>query len=247
MSAVNFTIPKDWEALTERQLLRIAPLFFKSLKPLGFDVRILLELLNLRWYHLKRYARIKWALRAIPISDIKKSYLWIYKPSGRLTFIPRYKKLKSPHAFLLDLTIGEFAIVDDLYRRFQESKDPATRRSLMEMMAAVLYVPNGYPRAKFKKEAINKNVPAFAKAPTAFLYAMIVSYQGCRNGLEKRYNLVFPKAQTATKDLLKAPKKQYGFGKVILNMAGGKFGNFAETSATPLHTFMEQFNEDLKK
>lgn len=244
MKAINLTIPQDWEALTDRQLSRIAPLFYKEMSPQAFDVTVLMELMSLRWYHFKRYISLRWALRAIPISDLKKRYLWLYKVSGRLTFLPRYHKLVGPASFLLDLTIAEFAIVDDLYMRFQKSKDIPTRVELMHHIAAILYVAPGTNRANFKKEQLADRVTAFAKAPPSFLYPMMVSYQGCRNGLEKRYTRVFKSAATTT-NTLGVPQKQYGFGKVILNMAGGKFGNYAETASTPLHTFMEQFNEDL--
>ena len=170
--------------------------------------------------------------------------MWLYKVSDRRTFLPRYKEHMAPAPFLLDITIAEFAIVDDLYTRFQKSQDIPTRIELMHHIAAILYVVPGTNRAAFKKEQLADKVHAFAKAPPSFLYPMMVSYQGCRNGLEKRYTRVF-KSAAKTTNTLGVPQKQYGFGKVILNMAGGKFGNFAETAATPLHTFMEQFNEDL--
>lgn len=244
MKHIAIHIPEGWEQLTDRQLSRISVLFYKEMRPVLFDVCMLMELMGMRWFHFKRYIRLRWALRSIPISDLKKQYLWVYEVSNRITFLPKYKRLCAPSKFLLDLTIAEFAVVDDLYIRFQKSEVLGERIDIMHHIAAILYVEKGADRGKFKKADLPLRVSAFAKAPPSFLYAMMVTYQGCRNGLEKRYHRVFKSSGGGTNSL-GVPQKQYGFGKVILNMSGGKFGNYAETAATPLHTFMEQLNEEL--
>ena len=69
---------------------------------------------------------------------------------------------------------------------------------------------------------------------------------GCRFALEKRYKRVFASSSPSSSLRVTGVKsKNYGFGKILLQMAGGKFGSHNETKLTPLHTFLEQLNEDL--
>ena len=178
------------------------------------------------------------------LADIKKGYAYIYKKTNRKTFIPETKikgvTYYGPQSFLFNISIEAFSVVDDFNYQFLKAKTVEKQLELLQYMAAVLYTPH-QNRQAFNIEALEQLRTPFLKADAAFLYAMVLSYQGCRYLLEKRYKKVFGGVQR--KDV----KKKYGFAKVVLQMAGQKFGTHQETKQTRVHTFLEQLNEDLTK
>lgn len=249
--SINLVLPQSWEDLTSAQLKKIGRLFFSPANERFFDLHLFIILLSLRWFEFKKLRELRLVLSQCTLSELKKSFSFIYTKSNRKTFIPVVKisgkKYFGPKPFLFDLTIEQFSIVDDLYFKFRSAKDPITKREFLEYIASILYAPKTratlFAKARLRREfslfEIEELRAPFKNADHNFLLAMLLSYQGSRFLLEKRYKRVF------TGSSGQANKKKYGFGKVILSMAGQKFGTHQETKKTLLHTFLEQLEEDL--
>lgn len=250
---INLTLPQSWENLTPTQLKRLATLLItmpsKSIATkktqIAFDLGVLLILLNIKWWQFKKINSARKLVKNYRFQDIKKHYNFIYTKTNLKNFIPSIVLNKTlytgPAPFMLSVTAYEFSVADDMYLRFSNETNPDKKIEYAQYLSAVLYKPSNAP--EFNIVNLEAMREPFKKAPQDFLHACALSYTGCRVQLEGRYKRVFPKAPAGIKT--KAKSKKYGFGKILLQMAGGKFGTHEETKRTPLHTFLEQLNEDL--
>lgn len=202
-----------------------------------FDARVFQILMGDR----KRTAAI--VLKEVPISELKTHYAYIYKENNRTKFAREWKvsgtTYYGPGDRINNLTAEEYAICEDLQFRYRNARE----RVFLELMAAVLYVPVPGKRPVFEKDLLEENARLFAEVPIEKLLAMEMAFFGSKNHLVAKFPTAYPKTEPQTR---KAQKK-YGFGKVILNMSGGKFGTHNETRRTNIYTFLEEFEENLKQ
>tara|TARA_R110000850_G_scaffold277151_1_gene424847 strand:- start:40197 stop:40976 length:780 start_codon:yes stop_codon:yes gene_type:complete len=246
---LNITLPTSWNELSDAQLRALAMVFFGGTVKTAIQadaaiLGILMETGKLNFENNKAFNTL---IDNVPMSEIKRQMGFIYEKTDRTTFIESLvldlKRYYAPKPRLFNLTIEEFSFADDFYNRYRENPNV----EFLHYLAAVLYVP-GDPdvRPQFYAERLHTMAAKFKDAPLDFLLAAFLTFQGCRFEIETRYKWVFNKKQKQTKaDAKKGNKRDYGFGKIILSMAGGKFGTHAETRQTRLHTFMETLNEDL--
>lgn len=240
MKKLNIKIPESWNELTDRQLCLMSKLFYitasgqKAIEL--FDVDVWLILMDGH----KRDAYI--VLQDVPISELKKHFEFIYKEYNRTVFIKEVKAgvltYHAPMDRLTNLSAEEFAAAEDLHKLWGEKKD----REVLEYLAAVLYTDKPVIRPKFEKLLLEQKAKLFSEVPLEFLLAMEMTYTGCKSALVKRFPKAFPKGNPGTNQ-----KKGPGFGEVILNMAGGKFGTHKETAGTNIYTFLAEFENNLKK
>lgn len=179
-------------------------------------------------------------MRNVPLSELKKSYDYIYTTIGRTKFPLTVKNNDGvvhypPLDNIANITVDEFANADDLHIKFRETKN----LEYLQMLTAILYVPSVMKRPEFTKEILPHLSDSFSKVPVEQLLAIELTYFGCKTALTKRFPKAFPK------NAGKSNGKKYGFAKVILQMAGQKFGNHAETRKTNIYTFLEQFQQDI--
>ena len=244
----QLSIPANWEALTDTQLKDIATLLYSNPNKKQFAIKALHILINPN-NTIKKNKLLGLILSNYRLEDLKPHIAFLYKDTNRKTFIKEIHindtYYIAPQPFLFNISIYEFSIADDFYMRFRKAKTRKDQLMYLRYMAAVLYVPESSSpkRPVFYLETIEQLVQPFNTCNTKDLYAMLVAYQGCRFLLEKRYKKVFKSAAGTPK----GPTKNYGFGKVILEMAGGKFGDHQTTKQTLLHTFLEQWDQDLTK
>jgi hypothetical protein len=243
---INFKIPTSWNELSDEQLQRIA-ILFHTLKPsLKFDVQILYILLNIKWWQFGKKARLRIAIYyEIPLSELRKSYDFIYSKNDRTTF-PPFLKLKTtfrkqqtffaPQDRIANLTADEFSVADDLHIKWRETKD----LEFLHYLAAVLYTPTKN-RSAFDKNELHDKALLFSKVPIKKLLAIEIAYFGCKNHIVKRFPKVFPKSTPGASK----PKKNYGFGKVILSMTHGDLSKLETIKKVSIYAFLEQFEEDL--
>jgi len=193
-----------------------------------------------KYWQFSKKARIRIALRNCALSDLHKSYEYIFKANNR-TIFPEFIKIKKtkyfpPQARIANLTADEFAVVDDLHIKWRETKD----LEYLQYMAAVLYTETK-TRPLFDKNELHEKALVFKNIPARKLLAMEMAYFGCKNNLVKRFPKAFPKAKPGEAK----PKKKYGFSKVILSMSKGDLSKLDLIKKVNIYTFLEQFEEDL--
>lgn len=242
MRKLKVKLPEDWNSLTERQLKQTALLFHSAKRGVLFDVALLQILLDIRWWQLRKKARLFLLLKHVTLTELKKHYAFLYSTPDRTKFIDYMITKKEayfcPQERLQNLSAEEFAIAEDLHKRWHSKQD----RILLEYLAAVLYTTAPNIRPVFEKDALEAKAHQFKVVPLAELMAMELTYRGCKERIVKRYPKAFPTAKAAAKGNGSGP----GFGKVIQHMAGGKFGSFKETRQTNIYVLLDQFEQDIK-
>lgn len=236
---LKINIPECWNDLSQNQMQRMAKLFYSETTGLRFDFNVFMILNNCRWFQLWKIMKLKVILSQAPISELKKHYEFIYTENNRTIFpaavVSGDKTFFAPLDKITNLTAEEFAVADDLHIKWRETKNIEFLHYLM----ATLYSETLQPREPFDKNSLPQKIKHFQNIDLDVMLAVEIAYFGCKNHIVKKFPEAFP-----TKG--KKAKKKYGFGKVILEMAGGKFGNHNETKTTNIYTFLEEFNENLK-
>jgi len=240
MKAIRLYIPTSWDVMKEKQFSKIAFLFNTSDTDIKFYVKIFFLLNSIKWWQFSKKAKLRIILRNCRLSDLNKSYEYIFKENNR-TIFPAEIKIKSkkfypPQNRIANLTADEFAVIDDLHIKFRDTKNI----EYLQYMVAVLYT-EGKTRAPFEKNDLHEKAVVFKDVSLQKLYAIEMAYFGCKNSLVKRFPKAFPEPKNgATK-----PKKKYGFSKVILSMAKGDLSKLDLIKKVNIYTFLEQFEEDL--
>lgn len=240
MKTIKLNIPKSWDDMNERQFEKIALLFNTAEIGIKFYIKLFFLLNSFKVWQLGKKAKLRIILRNFPLSDLHKTYEYVFKENNRTVF-PVSIKLKKklyypPQNRIANLTADEFAVVDDLHIRFRESRDI----ELLHYMVAVLYT-EGKIRPPFDKNDLHDKALIFKKVPLKKLFAIELAYFGCKNNLVKRFPKAFPKPKKGASK----PKKKYGFSKVILSMAKGDLSKLDLIKKVNIFTFLEQFEEDL--
>ncbi len=240
MKDVKIYIPKSWDEMKQKQLENIAFLFNTSKTNVRFYVTLFFLLADYKWWQFSKKAKLRIVLRNCPLSDLHKSYEYVFKENNR-TIFPDKIKIGKVHYFppqnkIANLTADEFAVVDDLHIKFRETNNI----EYLQYMAAVLYTTSK-TRPLFDKNDLHDKALTFKRLPYKKLFAMELAYFGCKNSLVKRFPDAFPEAKPGSKN----SKKKYGFSKVILSMAKGDLSKVETIKKVNIYTFLEQFEEDL--
>lgn len=234
---ININIPTCWNELSERQLQKLVVLVYSGKSGMIFDLKCLQILVNLKWWQFFKTIKLAYALTQVPISEFKKSFDYIFNENNRTIFPQKINGFFAPMDRITNLTIEEFSVADNLHIKWRETKN----QNFLIYLVATLYSKTRQPREVFDKNNLDIKIKYFDKVPLPVLLSVEMAYFGCKNNLVKRFPKVFPATTQKTKQ-----SNKYGFGKVVLQMAGGKFGNHEQTKNTNIYTFLEQFSEDLK-
>jgi hypothetical protein len=240
MKTIKINIPNSWDEMSQTQFEKIAFHFNTSETNVKFYIKLFFLLTNAKFWQFSKKAKMRIVLRTLPLSDLHKSYDFIFKDNNRTIFPDKIKigktKYFPPQNRISNLTADEFAIVDDLHIKWRETKNV----EYLQYMAAVLYYASG-KRGMFDKNELHDKAKPFSKLPIKKLLAIELAYFGCKNNLVKRFPKAFPKQQPG----VAKPKKKYGFSKVILSMAKGDLSKLDLIKKVNIYTFLEQFEEDL--
>lgn len=234
--SIKIAIPKSWNELTDSQFQQLAKLLLSGKQGVFFDLKCFRILLNIRWFQFRKRIHITYVLSQIPLKELKKHFDFIYQENDRTIFPYQINGFFAPLNKVTNITAEEFSVADDLHIKWRETKN----KEFLIYLAAVLYSKTKQPREIFDKNNLPDKIKHFKKVPLSVLLCVELAYFGCKNNLVKRYPKAFPKT------VKKVSRSKYGFGKVILQMAGGKFGNHEQTKSTNIYTFLEEFNENLK-
>jgi len=241
MKTIKISLPKSWNELSDRQLEKLAVLFNTRKTDRLFHLQVFIILANVRWWQFRKAAKLYVVVKDVPLSELQKHYSFIYSANERTAF-PEYMITKkeaffSPMERLVNLTAEEFAMADDLHSLWHKER----HRKALEYLAAVLYSTAPNVRPPFERNELEVKAALFRTVPMEKLLAMELAYAGCKNYIVARFPKAFPRSAKATPQ----KGKKYGFGKVVLTMAGGKFGDHEKTRRTNIYTFLEEFEENL--
>ena len=241
---INLKIPESWNNLNVRQLKKIAGFSLLNLPTVLYDYKVFVSLFDVRWWQFLKKWKVLKIIKNVGFSDLKEHYKWLYSDIGLTTFIPviktKTKKLYAPANRINNLTVDEFAHADDLYLKWINSKD----LEYLQYLAAVLYreLDEKGKRLAFDKNELDHRASQLKKIDKRLLFAISMSFQGARSYMIAQFPIVFPKPKGKTK----TPQNS-GFGRLILNLSGGKFGTHNETKNTNVYIFLSEFEEQLTK
>lgn len=228
---IKIDIPKNWNELNDWQLRKIANMLYK--KGAAFDFMTWMYLNQVKWWQFKRAYELRLVLNEVPLSTLKEHFEWIYKNVDR-TIFPKHKKLIAPMDRLINLSIEEFAMADDMNNLYLKTK----KIVYLQLLCAILYrKPNEtYDHLKLEQMYLKR----FSHAPVDFLYAVQLAFNGCKNNIVVKYKNIYPTVKKAQKS-----NKKSGFLDVVLKMSGQKFGTYNETKSTLVYTFLNELEESI--
>lgn len=252
---LTFSFPETWNKLTNKQLIKVAKLFFSKNSTVIFDEKLFKILVNCKWYKFRLRRKIILLFKNVPLSEIKKHYFDFYENQNLTRFISSFKlgkhKYYAPLDRLSNLTIGELSVAEDLFLGYQnnaENKAEDYGSEYLRYLTALLYVQSNSPtRPKFIKENLSSQVEKLKKLKPEIVFATALSYKGCKDYISSlpKYKKIFPKVKKSKAKTQKLKKSSSGLGDLILAMSGKTFGDYEQTFNTNVYTFLDNYVREL--
>ncbi len=227
---IDLRIPSKWDELTDWQLKKIANMFGK--KGPAFNFMTWLYLNQVKWYQFKKAYQLKVVMNNVPLTELSNHFKWVFDNVDR-TIFPKHKKYIAPMDRLVNLTIEEFAVADDLNNMYIIKNDIA----YLKLLVAVLYRTKG---EVYDHLQLENNLSRFKKEDKEFLLAVHICFNGCKKGIIEKYKNVYPQIKVQQRS-----NKKAGLLDVVLKMSGQKFGTYQETKSTLVHTFLNELEENI--
>lgn len=227
---LEIKIPTKWDELTDWQLIKIASMLHKSGPP--FDFMTWLYLNEVKWYQFKKAYELRQVINNVPLSELRTHFNWIFTNVNRTKF-PKHKKYKSPMDRMVNLTIEEFAVADDLNNNYLKTRNILYLR----LLTSVLYKKGSDQYNHLLLDTYSKR---FKKDKNSFFKAVHIAFNGCKKGIVEKYPNIYPKIKVQQKS-----NKKSGLLDVVLKMSGQKFGTYEETKRTLLYTFLNDMEESI--
>lgn len=165
---------------------------------------------------------------------------WLIETIKPLPWLKYY----GPSARLSTSTIQEFRYAELYYLAYQKTKS----EQLLDQLIATLYRKKGQSklgldnRSQLTQATIINNAAKMARLPKATRQAILFNYEGCRNFIFKKYPTVF-KAEVDAKKTNTLPDLE----GIIKTVAGGKFGNYAQTEDTPIYILLDHLADEIEE
>ncbi|MBC7615344.1 MAG: hypothetical protein H7202_04695 [Pedobacter sp.] len=230
----TFKGPSNWEEITPKQLRTWGKVCLmrakvddamKAISFIFFNIkREIFEQLDEGQHHQIHYK----------IGFLRKNdcYFWII-PS----FWFMLRKYYGPANRLSNLTINEYRLTDLYYQLYISTNDP----NFLNLLIATLYRPKRKKashndlREDYQEIIAVKRAKLFKWLPGSLKYAILFNYEGCRFYIHghPKFSKLFKKGSAGNK------KELYDYDVMIQTVAGGAFGNYKETGAINLYTFLE--------
>ncbi len=225
---VNVTPASSWNELSQKELYVVADILHSKTLLVDGKMRLMVALLGIKF-------RVLLAFTASQVHDLLPITKFILEENKLTTNLIPFLTLGSttlygPNNFLANINIEEFAFADAFYVRFKETKSD----EMLCRLCATLYRPKreGYDpkspdfkgdiRQDFNKHQVFNRARRFEKFNSAQKYAISLFYEGCREKLIKKHPNVFSKG--------KGRSKSFGWGGILMELAGDKFGDLQHTN-----------------
>lgn len=231
--ATDHTAPSNWNEVTEPQLLSWGAMCLKKL-----DLPDAVRLAIMVFYSIPFKV-----FRTIPeAGKVQLAYTlqFLFGVNNLVKWvIPQIKHeghiYHGPGDRLENITIAEFAKTELYYQVYVKQQNPLA----LDMLIAALYRPQRSGlldrdiREDLTEIGTKHRAELFSKLEPRLRQAILLNYEGCRNFIRINFLDKLPKDGQGSSDEI------FDFNKVILNVAGGKFGTKSETEKAYLFDFLQ--------
>jgi hypothetical protein len=259
---IDYTIPQNWNKLTEWQLKRIGKLVHSQSKiPHRLFISMLVSILIMPKRSFLGYVKSIFLFTQVPLFVLEEYCAWIFNKDERLTKFPEKfkvdkKTLLGPAQRLSNISIEELSYADTFFFNWITEKNDDD----LHRLVAVLYReedPNAGlddRRAPFNKLLLPENAKYTDKISLQDKLIVALAYQGCRELFAKRHPIIFPKSKDQeekelTPEEIKKQRKAYQpFDKIIHAMAMDEvqvFGNLQQTEKANAVQFLRIYEESI--
>jgi hypothetical protein len=234
---IKINIPTSWNDLSKTQFEAVILVLSQMTASISRDKKIFKILVEAKWWQLILKARTRYVLSQVPMSELRKNFLFIFKENNRTHFEPKIKVgskvYYGPMDRIINLTAEEFSVADDLHIRYRKTKEVDYLRYLFH----VLYTEE-LERPVFDKLKLERKINP--KIPLKTLLATEIVYFGCKNHIANKYQKIFPKSEGD------ASGKSTGFFKVIQGMTKGDLSKLQIVEQINIYKFLDQFQDDIE-
>lgn len=242
---INLNIPQSWNDLPIAVLQKIAWYFHIGLAKRKLDLFVFFALSDTKWYQFNKAFNLLKMLKVVPLDELKNHFSFIYETNNLTAFIPSItankKKLYAPGDRLHNITIEEFALCEDFFFHYTQTKN----LDYIQYLVAVLYRPLFENKKEvFDKATLDASFKKLSKINKKTLAAIALSYKGSTLEIQnnKAYAKIFIKSKVkATAKVTPITPKAPGWERLVLDLSGGKFGNFEQTNKTNIHAFLSEY------
>lgn len=231
----NLTAPSSWNELNEKQLLDWAAICLKkmSLNNCGRMALLAMYDIPVRPFFLIPDSQLIQLLPTIKfLFGANKLTKWVIP-------VIEHKGVKyhGPEQLLQNVSVGEWAKLELYYQVYTKQ----AKKEALEMLIATLYrearkgVLDKDIRVDLHELDARERALKLKDIAPKLQHAILLNYEGCRGLIQEAY---LSKLQ-GDGDKGRKAVEIFDYRKVILSVAGGKFGTMAETENANLHDFMQ--------
>lgn len=232
---INIQLPTSWNDLNKSQFEDIILVLSQLTPSVSRDKKIFKILVGAKWWQFLLKARTRYVLSQVPMSELRKNFIFIFNDNNRTHFEPKIrvglKTYYAPMDRIINLSAEEFSVADDLHLRYRKTQNTDFLRYLFH----VLYSENS-TRGVFNKLQLEAKINP--KVPLKTLLATEIAYFGSKNHIVKKYPKIFQQSESSSKPT--------GFFKVIQGMAKGDLSKLPMVEQTNIYKFLDQFQDDLE-
>jgi hypothetical protein len=266
--AYKFTLPSTWDEMTSKELMDICRLSRCGLakEPFMISAVICLLPIEVRNIVLNLYTMLVYAARRSPIADQREEFTdasmdvvtqfvrlidlmnWLAEPST-LTKNPLstvnvgWRKYRGPKDGLKDITYYDFALVDLLLRDITYAMQEDRQADAETAKAKIMAVLWKKPGEQYDERRAEARAKAFSRLPVEWKDAVYMFVTGSIRQIISSYPRIFSSSGESGNAL----EDTYGHAELILDLAGGKFGDIEKTQNTPLHTILLYLEHEARK
>lgn len=253
---ITISVPQSWNELKPYQLLYIAKywqswmdMITQSLSLTKARAALFLELSGLesRKDKKKLCFYLSCVGEDVDVNILDLTNFIFEKLDLTANLLPKIKvgfltHFYGPKDNLSDLTLEEFSFAFNSYLQYSNFKHEADLNDLF----AILYRPknsessyktSGDFKVPFNVKLVDSYLPRAANVPFEYKEAVYIYFRGCIESLAAIFKPVFERSESDKKNSNKT------FLDTMLNISGGKLGNFDETKNQNLHLALKYLTD----
>ncbi|MGJ1295528.1 hypothetical protein ACR777_15080 [Sphingobacterium spiritivorum] len=245
-----YEAPADWNSMQKKDLHKWAGIVLRNQ-----TIEDSLEIAVYSLYNLPKglfcnipsiyMLQLKDTLRFLATNTLTKNVIGTIRIFG--------KKFYGPGNKLANLTIAEYRRTEIYYQLYQKTKSP----QFLLLLVSTLYRPHGnningddlrcaidegdiHSRADFFKWALSHNLRC----------SILLFYEGCRSYIIENHPEVYKPISNNNHDPFNQTKNSNELIDLedhILSYAGGKLGNYKETSESNLYLFLKHMTQKIEE
>lgn len=234
----KMVLPENFEELSGKQFIKIAPLLATSGEEVSHQVKALKILCGksfAKWFFLKSHV----------INNALPFVQWVFEERHvTKQLIPNYRGYHGPASAFDNLRMKEFHLSEMFYKECVNTEGEDQVHALNKMVAVLYRLPkkdydtkrdpDGDIRIIFNHNEVEYYAKKIAKWPTDVKQAIFIWYDGCRQELIDNNPMVFKEPS------LNSFESQFDTGLygVMRSLAGEKLGPIEKIEEMYVHTAM---------